>query len=115
MLVEQKNIPIIISYREKRLFIDRNDCANGNVVNIVSRESSRGRIVLFSVLSDHGYNTLQNIIIKEFSGNSEIMFVKCYKFARDIVKEIDLKKQIALFHNLKGVSWYNSNFRKNKS
>lgn len=98
ILVEEKDTTVQKIFNKKRVFIDRNDFEKKNVVNILKREISNGKIAIFSKLNDHEYNRLQNVIIKEFAGNNKIKFVKCSKFAEDIVAENDLKKQIALFH-----------------
>lgn len=98
ILVGKKNNPIQEIFRKKRIFIDKSDFVEGNIVNILKREISNGKIAIFSELNDHEYNKLQKIIITEFSGNRKVKFIKCSRFAEDIVSENDLKKQIALFH-----------------
>ena len=102
---------------------------NGNVTDILRREISKGKITIFSELNDHEYNILQTIIISEFSRRSDIKFVKCSKFTKDIVEENDLKKQISLFHKfetghssiiptfekIKHITTYNHNLKEFKS
>lgn len=98
IILDVKEVVTETIFGKKRIYIDRNDITNENISNILRREVPKGKIGIFSKLNDHEYYKVQLKLIEEFPDKKNYKFVKCSKFAKDIVEENDLKKQIALFH-----------------
>lgn len=97
IVLEVKSAETETVFNNKRIFIDKNDIVNENVLNIIRREIVKGKVGIYSELNDHEYNKVQKILVDEFTG-SEVKFVKCTYFAKDIEDNNELNKQLALFH-----------------
>lgn len=100
ILKENKEKEYEKSFNNVRIFIDKEDLKNGNIIKLVKKYISKGKIGIYSELNDHEYNKLQQILIRSLSNNNQIKFLKCTLYAVDIEDENNLKKQIALFHKL---------------
>lgn len=98
ILKESKEKEYENPFKNRRIFIDKQDLQNDNVYNIVRKYITKGKTAIYSDLNDHEYNKLQQILINLFSSNKDIKFVKCTFFASDIESENELNKQISLFH-----------------
>lgn len=97
ILKNKKDKDFEMVFNNKRIFIDKNDIENKNVINIVRREFTKGKVGIFSELNDHEYNKLQKVLVSEFP-DSGIKFVKCTYFAKDVEEVDEVNKQVALFH-----------------
>lgn len=98
ILIKEKRETVTTIFGKKRIFIERSDITNGYVIDILRREVTKGKIGIYSYLSDHEYYQVYRILENEYSANPHVKFVKCTKKARDIESEDELKTQIALFH-----------------
>lgn len=65
---------------------------------IFRRYITKGKIGIFSELSDRSYNIVQEKLIEMFSNDNQINFTKCTTRARDIETEVEAVKQISLYH-----------------
>lgn len=59
---------------------------------------AKGKIGIFSELSEHNYNIVQEKLIEMFSNDKQINFTKCTIRAQDIETEVEAVKQISLYH-----------------
>lgn len=98
IVVENKETDTVTVFGNKRIYIDRNDIENENMSNILRREIIKGKIGIYSEVTDHEYYKVQLQLIKEFPGRDKFKFVKCSYFAKDIENDNELNRQIALFH-----------------
>lgn len=99
IFVEAKEKEFETIFKNRRIFIDKNDLVSNNVNDILKRYlSTKCKIGIYTNLSDHEFNELQQKLITLYPTRSALKFVKCSYFATDIEDEEKLRKQIALFH-----------------
>lgn len=70
------------------------DCEN--VINLVRTYFDKGKIAIYSELSDTEYKELEGFILNSYANNQDVSFVKCSYFPKDI-EEYALKRQISFF------------------
>jgi len=58
----------------------------------------KGQIGIYSELSYHEYNVVKEKLIKLYSNDKQIVFIKCTLRAQDIEEETEVVKQIAFYH-----------------
>lgn len=95
ILCERKDKQYESIFKKHRIYIDKQDLHSENLESILKTHIN-GKTGIFSFLSDPEYNILQQKIIQTFDTN--IQFFKCTYYAKDIIDEARLNKQIALFH-----------------
>lgn len=59
---------------------------------------TKGKIGIYSELSEQSYNKVQEKLIEMFSNDKQIKFIKCTIRAQDIETEVEAVKQISLYH-----------------
>lgn len=97
ILVEQKSKDFERILNNNRIYIEREDIPD-NLTNIFNKYISKGKIAIYSQLSDSEYNIVQKKLIELFHGRKNTKFVKCSHFAKDIIDEEETLKQISLYH-----------------
>lgn len=98
IITQEKQNTVEQIFRCKRIYIDQKDIDDDRVLNIVRREITKGKVGIYTNLSDHEYYKVHKVIEQQFSGNPNVKFVRCSKLAKDILNAEELRKQIALFH-----------------
>lgn len=96
IFVEQKEKEYESIFNNRRIFVDKQDLEQES--DILRRYVNKGRIGIFTELTDRDYNMLQKRLIELFPNRNLIKFVRCSHFAKDIVDEEHLKRQIVLYH-----------------
>ena len=66
--------------------------------NIFRKYITKGKIGIYSELSEHSFNIVQEKLIEMYSNDKQIKFIKCTKRAQDIETEIEAIKQISFYH-----------------
>lgn len=69
-----------------------------NIADILKRYIKSGHIGIYSEVEDRDYNKVQQIIIRLFSGDKRIKFIRTTKRAQEIENEQQCHKQISLYH-----------------
>lgn len=59
---------------------------------------TKGKIGIFSEVSERSYNTVQEKLIEMYSNEKQVEFIKCTIRAQDIETEVEAVKQISLYH-----------------
>lgn len=59
---------------------------------------TKGKVGIFSEISERKYNTVQEKLIEMYSNDKQIEFIKCTIRAQDIETEVEAVKQISLYH-----------------
>lgn len=96
VLTNNKTEELKILHGKRIVFIAENDF--GILDEIFKKYVSKGKIGIFSELSDHNYNIVQEKLIELFSNDKQIEFIKCTMRAQDIETEVEAIKQISLYH-----------------
>lgn len=68
------------------------------IVDILKRFIKSGYIGIYSEVADGDYNKIQQIIIRLFSGDKRVKFIRATKRAQEIENEQQCHKQISLYH-----------------
>lgn len=74
------------------------ECDLIHMGEIFRKYIGKGKIGIFSELSEHTYNTVQEKLIEMFSNDNQLEFVKCTMRAQDIEAEVEAVKQISFYH-----------------
>lgn len=98
ILVQSKDKEFEKIFSNRRIFIDQNDLQN-NLIDILRRYISKGKVAIYSELPDNQYNILQQKIRELYSNDATLKFVKCSYFATDYEDEEKCLKQISLYHS----------------
>lgn len=59
-------------FKNKRIFIDKQDIDSDNITNTVRRNFDKGKVAIFSQINDHEYNKLQQIVINNFLSSERL-------------------------------------------
>lgn len=78
------------------IFVSENDF--NQMGDIFRKYIKKGKIGIFSEISEHSYNIVQEKLIEMFSNDTQVEFVKCTMRAQDIETEVEAVKQISLYH-----------------
>lgn len=78
------------------IFIAESDF--GNMGEIFKKYIRKGKVGIYSELSEHSYNVVQEKLIDMYSNDNQIEFIKCTLRAVDIETEVEAVKQISLYH-----------------
>lgn len=97
ILTDNKTREVMNVHGNRKIYISSSDLEN-DLESILLRNLEKGKIGIFTELSDNKYNILQQKIIDLFDGNSSIKFVRCSYNAMDMTSEDETYKQIHNYH-----------------
>lgn len=83
-------------HNKRIIFIAESDF--DNMGEIFRKYLTKGLVGIYSELSMHKYNIVQQKLIQMFSNDKNIKFIKCTNRAQDIETEVEAVKQISLYH-----------------
>ena len=110
ILTDNKTREIMNVHGNKKIYISSSDLEK-DLESILLRNLEKGKIGIFTKLSDNKYNVLQQKIINLFGGNNLIKFVRCSYNAMDMISEDETYKQIHNYHrNEKGHTGISENY-----
>lgn len=96
ILTDNKVEEMKILHGKRIIFIAEADF--NRMGEIFRKYINKGKIGIFSELSEHSYNMVQEKLIEMFSNDKQIEFIKCTMRAQDIETEVEAVKQISLYH-----------------
>lgn len=97
IIIDQKDKEFETVFNNKRIFIDRNDI-KVNFRDIIRRNINNGKIGIYTDIENSEYNIVKQYLIEFLTNNSNIKFVRCKYFAKDILDEEQVLRQISLYH-----------------
>lgn len=96
ILTNNKTEELKILHGKRIIFVAESDFEE--MGNIFKRFITKGKIGIYSEISDHNYNKVQEKLIEMFSNDKQIQFTKCTLRAQDIETEVEAVKQISFYH-----------------
>lgn len=84
-------------HKNRRIFVNMT-LDDEEISDIFKRYVVKGKIGIYTELTDSEYNRVQQILIRLYSHDKEIIFERATKMARDIKTEEELYKQISKYH-----------------
>lgn len=86
-----------VVHNRKIIYINPKD-ETENIINILKRNIKSGWIGIYCEVNDKDFNEVQKIIIKLFSNDNKIRFIRSTKRAEEIKTEAECHRQISIYH-----------------
>lgn len=96
ILTNNKTQEMEVIHKKRIIYIAEYDF--DNLHDIFRRYIKKGTTGIYSEISDHKYNIVQQKLREMFSNDGQIKFFRCSFRAQDIKTEVEAVKQISLYH-----------------
>lgn len=96
ILTDNKVEEMKMLHNRRIIYIAESDF--NNMGEIFKKYLTKGLVGIYSELSMHKYNIVQQKLIQMFSNDRNIKFIKCTNRAQDIETEVEAIRQISLYH-----------------
>lgn len=98
LILSNQDKPICQTLHKNRIININVTKSDDEIKQVFKNYITEGKIGIYTDLSYHIYNRIQQMLIELFSHNKKIRFEKATKRAKDISTLEELNKQIALYH-----------------
>lgn len=110
ILTDNKTTEFELKNGNRKIYLNSEDLRS-NFDIILVRNITKGKVGIFTELTDYQYNILQKRIIELFKERTDLKFVRCSYYARELSSEDEAYGQIDHYHrNETGHSGINENY-----